>query len=247
MATAADHSPKTWTGALCASAVVISVMVGLGVAACGSTSQTASPPTTGPTAAEMNLLPSVIEAEVTPELQHAGYHIVSFDSGAPTVTLTPGEQFSGPEDGGTPDVYNAVFGVTTSDTSNSHRVHREITASLYYQGHSAPQGAEPWALQDHTVGGVSEYGWTLIAGSFSTHQDRRGDFAGTAQITNNNVVIKLHTIFIFTLLRGCSQIARLEASADNVPPGRTVTVPLASQDSYSPGPYTYTCSFSGLD
>lgn len=68
-------------------------------------------------------------------------------------------------------------------------------------------------------------------------QNSFGSFSGTARVTNTasssrSMIMKL------TLFRDGEQIASLTGAANDVAPGKTVTVDLLSSDSYSDGDFT---------
>jgi hypothetical protein len=83
-------------------------------------------------------------------------------------------------------------------------------------------------------GKPSDGGWTLE--SQQLKDDGLGDFGGTARITNTEDSPQTG-VFTLTVFKGDEQVASLQGSADEVEPGKTVTVRLISQDKFKKGPY----------
>jgi hypothetical protein len=83
-------------------------------------------------------------------------------------------------------------------------------------------------------GKPSDGGWTLE--SQQLKDDGLGDFGGTARITNTEESPQTG-VFTLTVFKGSEQVATLQGSADEVEPGKTVSVQLISQDKFRKGPY----------
>lgn len=73
-----------------------------------------------------------------------------------------------------------------------------------------------------------------------TVRDNLGDFGGRARITYTGDSPDSGTnVFTITVFKGGKDVASLQGSASDVPPGRTITAELISTDKFVPGPYTY--------
>ena len=85
----------------------------------------------------------------------------------------------------------------------------------------------------------TDKGWALKSIRFPAHGigDGNDDFAGTARITNTNKTAA-SAIFTITVLTGSQTVASLHGYANNISAGKTITVPMISQDDYEPGPYS---------
>jgi len=177
---------------------------------------------------------TAVQLGVTSELERAGYLRVTFDQD-PSVTPSPAAASL--------SVATSVTvstGLTTTDAAGPSPVHRDLTATVVRTqqgGVYGPYG--PWALRTHTIAGVSDNGWTVIAGSLSTWDNGHGDFAGSATIMNSNAKPGPAT-FIFSLDLWAGLTATLHGSSHGVPSGQAVTVELTSTDQYFPGSYPYT-------
>jgi len=86
---------------------------------------------------------------------------------------------------------------------------------------------------------ATDKGWVLKSIRFPAQGlgDDNDDFAGTERITNTNKTAA-SAIFTITVLTSGQTVASLHGYANNVSAGKTVTVPMISQDDYQPGPYT---------
>lgn len=82
----------------------------------------------------------------------------------------------------------------------------------------------------------SDKGW--LVQSLIVKRDFVGAFTGTVRLTNSNDTPKSGA-FTITLLRDGQQIGVLQGTADDVAIGKTVTVDLVSDDTYSAGAFTY--------
>jgi hypothetical protein len=96
----------------------------------------------------------------------------------------------------------------------------------------APAPATPAAPV--APGKLTDDDWVLQ--SYQFKNDGLGDFGGTARITNNSGEARSAS-FTLTLFKSGEQVASLQGSADEVDPGKTVTVQLISQDKYQRGTF----------
>jgi hypothetical protein len=99
---------------------------------------------------------------------------------------------------------------------------------------TAPKATKPAPAAPAAPSKLTDEDWVLQ--SYQFKDDGLGDFGGTARITNDSDEARTAS-FTLTLFKNGEQVASLQGSADEVDPGKTVTVQLISQDKYQRGTF----------
>jgi hypothetical protein len=108
-------------------------------------------------------------------------------------------------------------------------VNKPVTTTTHDVAHNKPAAAAGPSKP-------ADKGW--VVQSIVVKRDVFGDFAGTARISNTNTSAKTAT-FSFTLFRHGKQLGVLAGSAEGAAAGKTMTVELVSEDTFSAGSFTY--------
>lgn len=85
-----------------------------------------------------------------------------------------------------------------------------------------------------TNGKPLDKGWVLESAKITA--DGLGSFGGTVRVTNTNDKPSTAAMTV-TLMQGGGQVASLQGAADQVQPGKTVTVQMVSTDPFVKGPW----------
>lgn len=139
---------------------------------------------------------------------------VTTASSNPTATVTVTAKASATADGNKPAPTVTVTSTVTAKAAAA-----------------AAPATKPAPAAGHQVDGD----WEMV--SVKIGDDGLGDFGGTARVKYNGDDPSAEGVFEVTLLNGTDVIGTLTGSANEVEPGKTVTVDLVSSDSFKKGPW----------